>query len=456
MLINTSLSASQRLRERFDENHGRTKMLKKLTVERFKSIRSATLELGRVNMLIGGNGAGKSNVLEAIGVLSAALERGLGDTDLSKKGVRITPPELMKSAFKKHELPKTLQLTATLEGEVEYRVNLTGSEDDPLLAFFSESCTHGSSRIFGRSPHGATVHGASIPGKLTKYRSIWDQVRAAFYFPEPITSALNSLSQYTIYTPQTAFLRNVQSGMVDTAPVGLHGEGLATAVRGTIRQLNRSKRRARSTVGVDGDIEFAHEIKRHAFDIVYLPGWVRAVKVGILKEGLASRALLNREEDIVYFIDRFMHSKRNTLSVYDSSEGTLFLLFVAILLSHNDSPKVFALDNVDSALNPRMTRSLLDTIIDTTKKSSEEDLSCGPRQVFLTSHNPTSLDAFDLFDDLQRVFVVDRNSDGHTIVNRLQPRAGMSKQDWYEAKNGRNLSQLWLDGEIRGALGQSL
>ena len=159
---------------------------------------------------------------------------------------------------------------------------------------------------------------------------------------------------------------------------------------------------------------------------------------------------------MVYFMDRFMHSRRKTLSVYDSSEGTLFLLFVAILLSHDDSPKMFSLDNVDSSLNPKMTRSLLETVIETTKKSHDEDLSCGPRQVFLTSHNPTSLDAFDLFDDVQRVFVVARNSDGHTVVNRLKPRAGMSKQDWYEAKNGRNLSQLWLDGEIRGALGQSV
>ena len=152
-------------------------MLKKLTVERFKSIRNATLELGRVNILIGGNGAGKSNVLEAIGVLSAALERGLGETDLGRKGVRITPPELMKSAFKRHDLPKTLQLTATMEGEVEYRLNLTGSENDPLLAFVSENCTHGSTRVFGRSPHGATVHGQSIHGRLARHRSIWDQVR---------------------------------------------------------------------------------------------------------------------------------------------------------------------------------------------------------------------------------------------------------------------------------------
>ena len=68
-------------------------MLKKLTVERFKSIRHAEVELGRVNLFIGGNGAGKSNILEAIGVLSASADRGVGDTDLSRKGVRITPPE---------------------------------------------------------------------------------------------------------------------------------------------------------------------------------------------------------------------------------------------------------------------------------------------------------------------------------------------------------------------------
>ena len=93
-------------------------MVKRLTVDRFKSIRTATLELGRINLLIGGNGAGKSNILEAIGVISAAAYRGLGDSDLARKGVRITPPALMKSAFKNYELPKTLQLTAELEGTV--------------------------------------------------------------------------------------------------------------------------------------------------------------------------------------------------------------------------------------------------------------------------------------------------------------------------------------------------
>ena len=171
---------------------------------------------------------------------------------------------------------------------------------------------------------------------------------------------------------------------------------------------------------------------------------------------MASRDVLDRSKDMVYFLDKFMHQTRNTLSAYDSSEGTLFLLFVAVLLTHNRSPKIFALDNVDSALNPKMTRDLLETIIEVTNTSCEEDLGIGPRQVFLTSHNPSSLDAFDLFDDTQRVFVVERNDDGHTEVQRLAPNKSMTREDWYEAASGRRLSQLWLDGWIRGALGRSL
>ena len=421
-------------------------MLKKLTVERFKSIRHTTLELGRINLFIGGNGAGKSNLLEATGVLSAAVDRGLGDADLGRKGVRITPPELMKSAFKSHELPKTLQLTAELDGDVTYRVNLTGKEDDPLLAFSSERCAQGQERIFGRGPNGAQVRGTSVHGNLNRHRSLWDQVRTAFDFPDAVEAALHGLSQYAIYAPQTDFLRGTVAGKVDTPPIGLHGEGLPYAVRGLIRQWRNAQTKKSPTF----------QIKDRATDLPFLPQWASQVLVGRINRTLTSRALQNQGDDRVYFLDKFMHGRRHTLSVYDSSEGTLFLLFASILLAHDDSPKMFALDNVDNALNPRMTRVLLETIIEITKESSVEGLRCGPRQVFLTSHNPTSLDAFDLFDEDQRVFVVERNRDGHTTVTRLKPRQGMTREEWQQAKNGRNLSQLWLDGEIRGALGQEL
>ena len=421
-------------------------MLKKLTVERFKSIRHAEVGLGRVNLFIGGNGAGKSNILEAIGVLSASADRGVGDTDLSRKGVRITPPELMKSAFKSHNLPKTLRLTAELEGDVTYRINLTGKEDDPLLAFFSEGCTQGEEKIFGRGSNGVQVRGTSVRRNLDRHRSLWDQVRTAFDFPVAVDTALRGLAQYAIYAPQTDFLRGTAAGKVDTPPIGLHGEGLPRAVRGLLVQLRDAEHKESPTF----------KLKEMAVHLPFLPRWASQVSVGRIDRYMTSRALPDQGDDMVYFLDKYMHHRRQTLSVYDSSEGTLFLLFVAVLLAHNDSPEIFALDNVDNALNPRMTRILLETIIKITKESSAEDLSSGPRQVFLTSHNPTSLDAFDLFDEDQRVFVVERNEDGHTTVTRLKPRQGMSREDWELAMNGRNLSQLWLDGEISGALGQDL
>ena len=429
-------------------------MVKRLTIDRFKSIRRATIELGRVNLLIGGNGAGKSNILEAIGVLSAAAYRGLGDSDLARKGVRITPPALMKSAFKNYDLPKTLLLTAELEGAVTYKINLTAKDDDPLLAFFNESCTYKNSKMFGQGTNGVQVLGKSIYDDLYINRSVWDQVRTGHKFPARVRQAFHLLSEYSIYSPQTDFLRG-KTGSVDTPPVGLHGEGLPQAVRGLIAQINQLKK-SQSNPEYSFQQDCSWKLKRQALDLAYLPSWASGVRVGRIDSHLVSRELLDQGEDTVYFLDRFMHLKRRTLSVYDSSEGTLFLLFIAVLLSHNESPTIFALDNVDSALNPGMTRSLLDTVIATTKESAAQDLSCGPRQVFLTSHNPTSLDAFDLFDDDQRVFVVERNDIGQTVVNRLRPRPDMSREDWEEAKNGRNLSQLWLDGEIRGALGQSV
>ena len=430
-------------------------MITRLAIRRFKSIHKSSFKPGRVNLFIGGNGAGKSNVLEAIGVVSAALERGTSDDDLGRKGVRITPPELMKSAFKHRDLPRTLEITAALPDETTYRVNLSGSPEDTMLAFFSETCIHGGEKIFGRSPRGSRVLGESISGKLSRHRSIWDQVRNAFEFPPAVENALESLYKFAIYTPQTDFLRGVKSGRVHTPPIGLHGEGLPEAVRGLLRQLRRLERRKKISV-TRKKHKTKYELTYRATRLAFLPQWASRVKVGKIEEYMASRDMPDRDRDMVYFIDKFMHGRRNTLSVYDSSEGTLFLLFAAVLLSHSESPGVFALDNVDSALNPAMTRALLEAVIEMTNTSCQENLDIGPRQVFLTSHNPSSLDAFDLFDEHQRIFVVERNEEGHTEITRLRPNRGMSREDWYEAANGRSLSQLWLDGWIRGALEKSV
>ncbi len=63
-------------------------MIDKLQFKWFKSIETVDFEPGSVNVLIGANGSGKSNLLEAIGILSAAVSGRVDDEALLRRGVR--------------------------------------------------------------------------------------------------------------------------------------------------------------------------------------------------------------------------------------------------------------------------------------------------------------------------------------------------------------------------------
>ena len=76
-------------------------MIKQIEIENYKSIPSLELELGRVNVFIGENGSGKTNILEAVALGSAAAERKVDNEFLSNRGIRFTGGDLMCSAFEK-------------------------------------------------------------------------------------------------------------------------------------------------------------------------------------------------------------------------------------------------------------------------------------------------------------------------------------------------------------------
>lgn len=74
-------------------------IITKVSVACFKSIERADIELANLNVFVGANGSGKSNLLEAIGVLSAAADGKVTDQTLLQRGVRPGVPKLYKSAF---------------------------------------------------------------------------------------------------------------------------------------------------------------------------------------------------------------------------------------------------------------------------------------------------------------------------------------------------------------------
>src|SRR5206468_2893228 len=113
--------------------------LEKLTIKGFKSIREQTLALGALNVFIGGNGVGKSNLIGAFRFLREILNQNLAGYVLTKGGA----DTLLHFGRK-----QTPEMSFRLEfGEVDksnaYRIDLLGTDDGGLIitgekAFYHE------------------------------------------------------------------------------------------------------------------------------------------------------------------------------------------------------------------------------------------------------------------------------------------------------------------------------
>ncbi len=60
-------------------------MLTSITVQGFKSLEQVEVPLGCVNVFIGANGSGKSNLLEALGFVSAVADGRLDDQRFARR-----------------------------------------------------------------------------------------------------------------------------------------------------------------------------------------------------------------------------------------------------------------------------------------------------------------------------------------------------------------------------------
>ena len=74
-------------------------MVENIRIRNYKSIVDLTLDLGRFNVIIGTNGCGKSNILEAVTMASAAHQNKLDTEFLLNRNVRVTEPAFMTNAF---------------------------------------------------------------------------------------------------------------------------------------------------------------------------------------------------------------------------------------------------------------------------------------------------------------------------------------------------------------------
>jgi predicted ATPase len=414
-------------------------MLTRFTVKGFKSLLDATVELGAVNVFIGANGSGKSNILEALGVMGAAAFGSVEPETLRYRGVRLGLPALYKTSFREVALRQSLSFEAETNNAT-YRLELDNPINEPLAKwrFVRESVVSRSHLFFERDGKSLRLLTSVADGALGPPAPFDEQKSAAALFadvltlmvgsgvPEPRSPALKdyaalitALKDYALFAPVTPVLRGTAED-VAREPLGLGGSGLPTAIQSLLNEEDR-------TLG-PFDLDEVWEMIEWAQDVSAAPG----------SEVPLSPAIPTKPT-VLKFVDRFMAQERNTLSAYDASEGALYVLFMLVLASHPKAPRIFAVDNFDQALHPRLAAAL-------TRMVTSQIVREGKRQMLVTTHNPLVLDGLDLRDDRIRLFAVERARNGATEINRVT----LSEELLAEADKGMSLSRLWVMGRLGG------
>jgi len=357
-------------------------MIERIHIKNFKSIYDLEIDVGRVNLIIGENGSGKSNLLESLAFVSASNSNKLDNEFLVSRGLRVTKPNLMRSSFEENSQMKNININIKYNSELK-EYNFTNKNEN--------------------YSNWERLYPMNIPNNKEKneilqdYLKHKDEEKIDLYLEKTDSEKLKELSNifenlikvsiddtidfinFIIYSPENTALRTFEKeGQIQ--PLGINGEGLLKLLK------------------VVNDYEDKSYINT-IIESLQLFDWFEDIKI---PDSLSSG------EDKIIIKDKYLYQEIDQRS---TNEGFLFILFYITLIVAKETPKIFAIDNIDASLNPKLCTKLM-TII--TKLAHKYD-----KQIFLTTHNPAVLDGMDLNDEEQKLFVVSRNKSGHTRMKNI-------------------------------------
>jgi len=141
--------------------------LERLTIKNFKSIREQTLELNHLNVFIGANGAGKSNLIEVFRFLHEIVNQNLAGYTLQKGGA----DALLYYGRKRLKVIELfLEFGEGLYSN-SYRVTLQGADDDSLFITTETAYYHDKKR-YPDKPYEKEVSLHSRESKLKEEKHI--------------------------------------------------------------------------------------------------------------------------------------------------------------------------------------------------------------------------------------------------------------------------------------------
>jgi len=360
------------------------KMIEKIHIQNFKSIYDLELEVGRVNLFIGENGSGKSNLLEALVFVSASESNMLANEFLVSRGLRVPEPELMRSAFYEEDRDKDITI------QIDYKEDIS---DTYYLSHDNQ-------------PYSNWVFTTNLIQLITDYENYSNEEEYNNYYGYMRLKNIINFKNFIIYSPENTALRVFQKeGQIQ--PLGINGEGLLKL----LKVINNYE------------------------DKSYINTIIESLQLFNWFEDITIPSDISSMEDKVIIKDKYLYREFTQRS---ANEGFLFILFYITLIVAKETPKAFAIDNIDASLNPKLCTKLMTLLTDLAKKYD--------KQIFLTTHNPAILDGINLNDKEQKLFVVSRNKKGHTRMKEIT----VENKPKSSTDEALKLSEAFLRGYLGG------
>jgi len=331
-------------------------LLQELQIEGFRSLKSVTWKPGRLNVLIGPNGGGKSNLLGVVNLLRLAATGGLGDAIIGSGGMGALVWDGQAKCIRVRTGLKT-QNSAPMTYELELtRLGPTGgfnrtSEDLSLLEGRQKvSLTSMLKEAFASLPDLGTET------LLSRSSRVLPILVPEGHPAKMLLAAHEFLSGFNVYCDMR----------VDTG---------ADIRRATVTRLERK-------VGADGQnlIAVLHTLYENERNFEeFLDNAMRAAFPDDYDKLSFPPAEHGRTEMRV----RRKHRK-GTDSPADLSDGTLRFLLLVTILGSTDPAPLIAIDEPETGLHPRMMSIVAEVAQEAAHKT----------QVIFTTHSPQFLDAF--------------------------------------------------------------
>ncbi|HEY2451824.1 MAG TPA: AAA family ATPase [Scandinavium sp.] len=333
-------------------------MIKRIQIQNFRSVRNIHLELGKLNIIFGSNGCGKSNIYKGIQLLSAAAD-GQFSTHLSDEGgLENVMWSGRTSTTMRH--PRRVVLSCQTD-DFDYEMQIGFPDRSPYPTAFSLDPVFKEENIWignaGRRPstnvlhrkNSATFlididnHKNTYTGAAYENESIFGHLGEPHKYPE-ISQVRETMRKWRFYhefdVSKKSSLRTPNVGHRSPALFS-DGSNLAAAFQ-TIIEI--------------GDSEILKEILSDAFP---------------------EYSFYCENENSLFVMKMQRKGVNRPLLASEMSDGTLRFLCLAVALLSPRPPSFFALNEPENSLHPLLLPALAKLIVESSRYS----------QIWLTSHS---------------------------------------------------------------------